>query len=123
MESWDDVKFGELLNDHFYNLQKYKQISTAKIDRMVEICRENGAWGAKINGSGGKSSLLTHYSLTHSLTTFLVSLLIDVTVSCLGGGCMFCYIENDVEKIDAVKRAIEALGTNAYVISIDEGTK
>ena len=54
---WSEVKFGALLNDHFYNLQKYKQISTKKIDRMVEICLENGAWGAKINGSGGKSCI------------------------------------------------------------------
>ncbi len=36
---------------------------------------------------------------------------------------MFCYIENDAGKIDAVKKAIEALGANAYVITIDEGTK
>ena len=62
-ELWSDVKFGELLNDHFYNLQKYKQISTVKIDRMVEICRENGAWGAKINGSGGKLSII-HFLFT-----------------------------------------------------------
>ena len=52
-EEWSDVKFGKLLNYHFYNLKKYKQISTVKIDKMVEICLENGAWGAKINGSGG----------------------------------------------------------------------
>lgn len=36
---------------------------------------------------------------------------------------MFCYIENNAEKIDAVKRAIEGLGANAYVVTIDEGTK
>jgi galactokinase len=52
-EEWSDVKFGKLLNDHFDNLKNYKQISTVKIDKMVEICLENGAWGAKINGSGG----------------------------------------------------------------------
>ena len=52
-EEWSDVKFGKLLNGHFDNLKNYKQISTVKIDKMVEICLENGAWGAKINGSGG----------------------------------------------------------------------
>ena len=49
----ENEKFGKLLNDHFDNLKNYKQISTVKIDKMVEICLENGAWGAKINGSGG----------------------------------------------------------------------
>lgn len=53
-EEWSDIKFGKLLNDHFYNLKNYKQVSTVKIDKMIEICLENGAWGAKINGSGGK---------------------------------------------------------------------
>ncbi len=36
---------------------------------------------------------------------------------------MFCYIENNVEKINAVKKAIEELNAKVYVITTDDGTK
>ena len=69
---------------------------------------------------GGRKSTVLVVSHQYIL---IIHLFIYITVSCSGGGCMFCYIENNAEKIDAVKRAIEGLGANAYVITIDEGTK
>lgn len=49
-----DHKFiGSLLNDHQKVLRDVLGISTPKIDRMIEAALNAGAYGAKINGSGG----------------------------------------------------------------------
>ncbi len=46
-------QLGQLLLEHHYQLSRNIQVSTEKIDRMVEAARKAGAQGAKINGSGG----------------------------------------------------------------------
>ena len=58
--SWDDKRLGDLLNDHQKNLREYKQISTPKIDRMIDAALGAGALGAKINGSGGGGCMFAY---------------------------------------------------------------
>ena len=57
---WSDDHLGRLLNDHQKNLREHKQISTAKIDRMIAASLEAGALGAKINGSGGGGCMFAY---------------------------------------------------------------
>ncbi len=83
------MHFGALLSRHHRNLRDAQQISTPKIERMINASLEVGALGAKINGSGG-------------------------------GGCMFAYAPDHAE---AVAQAIEAQGGQAYIITVDEGTR
>lgn len=80
---------GNLMNDHQQVLRDILRISTPKIDRMIAAALKAGAYGAKINGSGG-------------------------------GGCMFAYAP---ESPDRVKEAIEKEGGEAWVLSVDEGTR
>ncbi|PMD92124.1 GHMP kinase [Siphonobacter sp. BAB-5405] len=61
----DPKQFGDLLNRHQYNLREAKRISTAKIDRMIDVALEAGALGAKINGSGGGGCMFA-YAPTHA---------------------------------------------------------
>jgi galactokinase len=88
-DSFNDEDLGDLLNQHQYNLRENLKISTPKIDRMIDASLEAGAFGGKINGSGG-------------------------------GGCMFVYAPENPEKI---AQAIETQGGNAYIISVDDGTR
>lgn len=85
----DHKLVGQLMNDHQEVLRDVLKISTPKIDKMIEASLEAGAYGAKINGSGG-------------------------------GGCMFAYAPRNPEK---VKEAIEDAGGEAFIISVDEGTR
>ncbi|GAH00069.1 unnamed protein product, partial [marine sediment metagenome] len=43
---------GNLLTEHHRQLVDNIGVSTPKIDKMISIALENGAFGAKINGSG-----------------------------------------------------------------------
>ena len=45
-------QLGVLLNKHQTELREHIKISTPKIDRMISACIDEGALGAKINGSG-----------------------------------------------------------------------
>ena len=45
-------ELGNLLNLHQQQLNENIQISTAKINKMIQNCLESGAFGGKINGSG-----------------------------------------------------------------------
>jgi len=45
-------KLGSLLNKHQEQLKEKIEITTPKIDKMIDKCLEAGALGAKINGSG-----------------------------------------------------------------------
>ncbi len=85
----DHKLIGKLLNDHQVVLRDILKISTPKIDRMIQAALNAGAYGAKINGSGG-------------------------------GGCMFAYAPKDPQK---VKEAIEKEGGEAYLVTVDEGTR
>ncbi len=49
----DHRRLGALLNEHQAVLRGVLRISTPRIDRMIQAALDAGAWGAKINGSGG----------------------------------------------------------------------
>ncbi len=57
---WSHDHLGKLLTNHQTNLRVYKQISTEKIDRMIEASLNAGALGAKINGSGGGGCMFAY---------------------------------------------------------------
>ncbi len=59
-EQIDHQKLGELLNAHQNELRDRLQISTPKIDRMIEAALRTGALGAKINGSGGGGCMFAY---------------------------------------------------------------
>jgi galactokinase len=56
----DDVRLGALLDQHQRNLREAKQVSTPKIDAMIEAALGAGALGAKINGSGGGGCMFAY---------------------------------------------------------------
>ncbi len=56
----DHKLIGELLNEHQEILQKVLGISTNKIDLMINTAIKNGAYGAKINGSGGGGTMFAY---------------------------------------------------------------
>ena len=56
----NDVRFGQLLNEHQDNLREAKRISTPKIDRMLTAAMQAGALGGKINGSGGGGCMFAY---------------------------------------------------------------
>ena len=49
----DNKKIGELISRHHANLRDGLKISTDKIELILETAKKNGAYGGKINGSGG----------------------------------------------------------------------
>ena len=59
-ESFDHVRFGQLLTAHQANLRDAQRISTPKIDRMLNAALKAGALGGKINGSGGGGCMFAY---------------------------------------------------------------
>ena len=53
----DLVKIGELMNQHHHYLKNKLNITVPKIDLMIDTALKNGAYGAKIVGSGGGGSI------------------------------------------------------------------
>ncbi len=51
---------GNLMNDHQDVLRDILKISTPKIDRMIAAALNQGAYGAKINGSGGGGCMFAY---------------------------------------------------------------
>ncbi len=51
-DGFDLSQFGRLLKEHHRHLSENVGVSIPKIDQMVECAIDNGALGAKINGSG-----------------------------------------------------------------------
>ena len=51
-------KLGRLMNEHHNFLKNNLKITVPKIDEMIDIATKNGAYGAKIIGSGGGGSIL-----------------------------------------------------------------
>ncbi len=49
----DETLLGEYLNEEHEILRDYLEISTEKIEKILDIAMKNGALGGKINGSGG----------------------------------------------------------------------
>jgi galactokinase len=58
--SVDHRKLGALLNEHQNVLRDVLKISTPKIDRMLGAAVASGAYGGKINGSGGGGCMFVY---------------------------------------------------------------
>jgi galactokinase len=56
----DHLMLGELLTEHQVVLQDILKISTPKIDRMIAAALRAGAYGGKINGSGGGGCMFVY---------------------------------------------------------------
>ncbi len=56
----DHKLIGNLLNDHQKVLRDTLKISTPKIDRMIQASLDAGAFGGKINGSGGGGCMFAY---------------------------------------------------------------
>jgi galactokinase len=56
----DHRELGRLLDEHQKILGEVLGISTPKIDRMLEAARRAGAYGGKINGSGGGGCIFAY---------------------------------------------------------------
>jgi galactokinase len=56
----DHLRLGELLNACQTVLRDHLKISTPKIDRMLEAALRAGAYGGKINGSGGGGCMFVY---------------------------------------------------------------
>jgi galactokinase len=59
-EPLDHKRIGNLLNRHQVILRDILKISTPKIDRMIDAALKAGAYGAKINGSGGGGCMFAY---------------------------------------------------------------
>ena len=59
-EKIDRSYFGDLLNEHQIILNKIFKISTPKIDLMLRSAQQAGAYGGKINGSGGGGCMIAY---------------------------------------------------------------
>lgn len=51
---------GNLLNIHQTSLREAKRVSTSKIDKMIDAALVAGAFGGKINGSGGGGCMFVY---------------------------------------------------------------
>ncbi|HED05539.1 MAG TPA: hypothetical protein ENI61_02505 [Ignavibacteria bacterium] len=56
----DHEAIGNLLTEHHIVLRNVLKISTLKIDRMIKSALKAGAYGAKINGSGGGGCMFAY---------------------------------------------------------------
>jgi galactokinase len=56
----DHHRLGLLLTEHQMVLRDVQRISTPKIDRMLEAALAAGAYGGKINGSGGGGCMFVY---------------------------------------------------------------
>jgi galactokinase len=56
----DHHRIGALLTEHHRVLRDVQRISTPKIERMLEAALHAGAYGGKINGSGGGGCMFAY---------------------------------------------------------------
>jgi galactokinase len=56
----DHHRVGKLLTEHHRVLRDVQRISTPRIDRMLDAALEAGAYGGKINGSGGGGCMFAY---------------------------------------------------------------
>jgi galactokinase len=56
----DDRRIGQLLSEHHAILRDVLRISTRKIDKMLDAAQNAGAYGGKINGSGGGGCMFAY---------------------------------------------------------------
>ena len=59
-EEFNHQKFGRLLSEHQEMLDKLLRVSTPKINLMLDEAIEAGAYGGKINGSGGGGCMFVY---------------------------------------------------------------
>jgi len=59
-QDFDPHEFGALLTEHHNILRDGLKISTPKIDSMIQAALNAGAYGAKINGSGGGGCMFAY---------------------------------------------------------------
>jgi len=59
-EEINHQRIGNLLNEHQKILRDILQISTMKINKMIDVALNAGALGAKINGSGGGGCMFAY---------------------------------------------------------------
>ena len=59
-DNFDARRLGRLMNEHQKVLRDVLKISTEKIDNMIEAALNAGAFGAKINGSGGGGCMFAY---------------------------------------------------------------
>jgi len=59
-QSTDHRMIGKLLNEHQKVLRDVLGISTFKINKMIDAALDAGAYGAKINGSGGGGCMFAY---------------------------------------------------------------
>jgi galactokinase len=57
---FDERKFGDLLNYHQSILRDVLKISTPKINQLLDAALNEGAYGGKINGSGGGGCMFVY---------------------------------------------------------------
>jgi galactokinase len=57
---FDEAEFGRLLNEQHKVLRDLLRISTPKIEAMIGAALDAGAFGAKINGSGGGGCMFAY---------------------------------------------------------------
>jgi len=57
---FDDQAFGRMLSEHQRVLADFTGISTPKIEAMLRAAEEAGAYGGKINGSGGGGCMFAY---------------------------------------------------------------
>ncbi|KAB7728677.1 GHMP kinase [Rudanella paleaurantiibacter] len=97
----DHTRLGQLLTEHHANLRDAQQISTPKINRMLDAALAAGALGGKINGSGGGGCMFAYAP----------------------GDASPGEVDNDpLATARRVAEAIEREGGRAYIVSVDEGT-
>ena len=58
--TFDHIRFGQMLSAQHGVLRDYLQTSTPKIERMIQAALGAGALGAKINGSGGGGTMFAY---------------------------------------------------------------
>lgn len=56
----DPREFGRLLTQHQRVLARRLEVSTPKLDAMIEAAEQAGAYGSKINGSGGGGAMFAY---------------------------------------------------------------
>lgn len=59
-DAFDHKRFGQLLSHQQSVLREHLMLSTPKIEQMIEASLKAGAFGAKINGSGGGGCIFAY---------------------------------------------------------------